>query len=64
MNLRYGLISVDDHVQETPNLWIERLAKNKWHDRVPHIEQTKDGAERWVLTAKSWSMAALLAPAR
>ncbi|MGH7871199.1 MAG: amidohydrolase family protein [Candidatus Binatia bacterium] len=48
MNLRYGLISVDDHVQETPNLWIERLAKKKWHDRAPRIEQTKDGAERWV----------------
>ena len=49
MDLRYGLISVDDHVQETPYLWTERLAKTKWRDRVPHIEQIKDGAERWVV---------------
>ena len=27
MNLKYGFISVDDHVQEVPNLWIDRLKK-------------------------------------
>src|ERR1044071_2295364 len=49
MNLQYGFISVDDHVQEVPNLWTERLSQTKWRDRVPHIERTPDGAERWIV---------------
>ena len=28
MNLKYGFISVDDHVQEVRNLWTDRLEKN------------------------------------
>ena len=35
MQLKYGFISVDDHVQEVPNLWIDRL-KKKFGDRMPH----------------------------
>ena len=27
MQLKYGFISVDDHVQEVPNLWIDRVEK-------------------------------------
>ena len=48
MQLKYGFISVDDHVQEVPNLWIDRL-KKKFGDRVPHLETTKDGSEQWFL---------------
>ena len=44
-----GLISVDDHVQETPELWTSRLSKAKWGDRVPHIERNGDGTECWVV---------------
>ena len=33
MHLKYGFISVDDHVQEVPNLWSDRL-KKKFADRV------------------------------
>jgi hypothetical protein len=33
MQLKYGLISVDDHIQETPDLWTQRLSKNRWGDR-------------------------------
>ncbi len=49
MQLKYGLISVDDHVQEPPDLWTSRLSKAKWGDRIPHVEQASDGSERWVL---------------
>ncbi len=49
MELRYGLFSVDDHVQEPPNLWSDRLSKSRWGDRFPHLEGTANGAERWVL---------------
>ncbi|MGH7846055.1 MAG: amidohydrolase family protein [Candidatus Binatia bacterium] len=48
MQLRYGLISVDDHIQEPPNLWTGRLSKSRWGDRIPHLERASDGTERWV----------------
>jgi len=48
MQLKYGLISVDDHVQEPPDLWTSRFAKTQWADRVPHVERT-NGQERWVV---------------
>ena len=48
MHLKYGFISVDDHVQETPNLWISRVQK-KFADRVPRLVAAKDGSEQWFL---------------
>lgn len=41
-------ISVDEHVQETPNLWTRRLSTSKWGERVPHVERDTAGSERWV----------------
>src|SRR5437867_32114 len=41
-------ISVDDHVQEPPDLWTYRLSKARWGDRIPHLERDGDGRERWV----------------
>ena len=52
MQLKYGFISVDDHVQEPPNLWTDRLSKSRWGERIPHLERTKDGADRWVVDGK------------
>jgi predicted TIM-barrel fold metal-dependent hydrolase len=49
MQLKYGLISVDDHVQEPPDLWTSRLPSSRWGNRIPHIERSADGAERWVM---------------
>ena len=49
MKLNHGLISVDDHVQEPPDLWINRLSKSRWGDRIPHLEHTADGTEGWVV---------------
>ena len=51
MDLKYGLISVDDHVLEHPRVWEERLSKTTWGDRIPHVEQS-DGLERWVVDGK------------
>jgi uncharacterized protein len=39
-----AFISVDDHVQEPPDLWTKRLSKQRWGDRIPHVE----GAQ-WVI---------------
>src|SRR5205823_1497125 len=48
MERRFGLISVDDHVQEPPDLWTERLSAAKWGDRRPHLEQSVEG-DRWMV---------------
>jgi uncharacterized protein len=47
MQLRYGLISVDDHVQEPPDLWTSRVSKSRWGERIPHLEHI-DGGQRWI----------------
>jgi len=52
-------ISVDDHVQESPGLWVERLSKAKWGDRIPHIEQQTDGTARWVVDGRDVPLAGL-----
>lgn len=49
MKLTYGFISVDDHAQEHPQVWTERLSKTRWGERVPHLEPQADGTERWVV---------------
>lgn len=49
MERTHGFISVDDHVQEHPEVWTQRLSKSKWGDRVPHIERQADGTEQWVV---------------
>jgi predicted TIM-barrel fold metal-dependent hydrolase len=46
-----GFISVDDHVQETPDLWTSRLSKSQFGDRIPHLE-TVDGRDRWVVDGR------------
>jgi uncharacterized protein len=52
MQLKYALISVDDHVQEPPDLWTQRLSSNRWGDRIPHLERAGDGREQWVVDGR------------
>src|SRR5262245_65071965 len=49
MQLKYGVISVDDHIQEPPDLWTRRLPKNRWGDRIPHMQRGDNGIEQWVV---------------
>ena len=51
MNLKYGFISVDDHVQEVASLWTDRVEK-KFRERVPHLQTSTDGSEQWILNGK------------
>ena len=44
-----SFISVDDHVQEHPEVWTRRLSRSKWGDRIPHIEKNSDGGDCWVV---------------
>jgi len=48
MQLPHGLISVDDHVQEPPDLWTARLSRTRWGDRIPRLERA-GGKERWIV---------------
>ena len=41
------LISVDDHILEPPNLWVDRVA-SKDRDRAPHMEVDDKGMDVWV----------------
>ena len=62
-----GIISTDDHVVEPPHLWTERLSKNRWDDRIPHIVRDASGADCWLIDGRkvpllgSGSAAALMA---
>ena len=49
MALRFGVISVDDHVVEPPDLWARCMSQGKWGDRIPHVAAQADGTERWVI---------------
>lgn len=46
MDLKYGLISADDHVQEHGEVWTRRMSREKWGDRIPHLESQSDGSQR------------------
>jgi len=66
---RYGFASVDDHVQEPPDLWTRRLSQAKWGDRIPHLAKQPDGSERWIVDGnpidlKGAGLAAALMPDR
>src|SRR5688572_9043076 len=49
MELKYGFISADDHVQEHPEVWTSRMSKQKWGDRIPHVQEQADGSHCWVI---------------
>jgi predicted TIM-barrel fold metal-dependent hydrolase len=52
MNLKYGLISADDHVCEHPEVWTARMSKQKWGDLVPRVETRPDGSRRWLVAGE------------
>jgi uncharacterized protein len=50
-------ISVDDHVQEHPEVWTKRLSRSKWGDRIPQLAKNSDGVERWVVDGREIPLA-------
>lgn len=57
MQLKYGLISADDHVQEHPEVWTQRMSRSRWGDRIPHVERQPDGTEYWVVDGQKLPLA-------
>ncbi|MFI5718898.1 amidohydrolase family protein [Nocardia sp. NPDC051750] len=45
------MISVDDHVLEPPNVWVDRVP-SKDRDRAPHMEADDSGMDYWVYDGK------------
>lgn len=45
------IISADDHVLETPDVWTARLPK-KWADRAPKLVSRPDGGQSWVIDGR------------
>jgi len=54
------LISVDDHILEPPNLWVDRVA-SKDRDRAPHMEPDDNGIDTWVYDGKKFPNSGLSA---
>ncbi len=52
MALPHGVISADDHACEHPELWTRRMSRQKWGERVPHVETRADGARVWMIDGK------------
>lgn len=49
MELKYGFISADDHVQEHREVWTARMSRQKWGDKIPHVDRQPDGSDFWVI---------------
>lgn len=61
MERKYGLISVDDHVQEHPEVWTRRLSRARWGDRIPHLETQPDGTQHWIVDGQKLPLAGVAA---
>jgi hypothetical protein len=57
MELKHGLISADDHVQEHPQVWTARMSRDKWRDRIPHVVRMADGSDSWFVDGQRISLA-------
>ena len=54
------LISVDDHILEPPNLWVDRVA-SKDRDRAPNMQTDDKGMDVWVYDGKKMPSSGLSA---
>ena len=52
MELKYGLISVDDHVQEHPEVWTQRLSQANGVIVSRTSLRQADGTEYWVVDGR------------
>jgi uncharacterized protein len=53
----YRIISAVDHVIEPPDVWLRRLSKTEFADRIPHIERRPGGADFWIIDGRAVAVA-------
>jgi predicted TIM-barrel fold metal-dependent hydrolase len=61
-DVRYTVISVDDHLVEPPDMFLGRLPA-RYADRAPHIVDTSDGREIWTFEDEEYSQVGMNAMA-
>ena len=59
MGLKYGLISVDDHVLEDPQVWTQRMSRSRWGDRIPRLDRQPHGTDSWVIDGQAVPLSAV-----
>ena len=52
-DVKYTFISVDDHLMEPPDTFTGRIP-SKFGDRGPHVVETEEGHEVWVIEGKPY----------
>ena len=52
-----NIISAVDHVIESPDVWLRRLSKTEFADRIPHIERGPGGADFWIIDDRQLALA-------
>lgn len=62
--VEYRFISADDHVQEHPTVWTDRLSRQRWGDRIPHLAEGGDGGQVWLVDGEPVPLGFPDAPAR
>jgi predicted TIM-barrel fold metal-dependent hydrolase len=55
------IISVDDHVVEPPNVWVDRFP-SRLLDRAPHIEDRADHTQAWVWEGRDYPLSLMGSP--
>jgi predicted TIM-barrel fold metal-dependent hydrolase len=55
------IISVDDHVIEPPNVWVDRLPA-KFQEAGPHIEKNANGTDDWVWEGRRYPVQLMGSP--
>lgn len=46
------IISAVDHVIEPPDVWLRRVSKTEFSDRIPHIERRAGGGDFWIIDGR------------
>ncbi len=60
MSKNHYLISAVDRVVETPDVWTRRLSKSRFGARIPHLERSSDGGDRWVVDGRALALNTLV----
>lgn len=61
MTQSLGFISADDHILEPPEVWTQRLSRQQWGDRIPHLAEQSDGAQHWLVDGQPLSLSGVAA---
>jgi uncharacterized protein len=49
-------ISTNEHVIESPEVWTSRLSKERWGDRIPHLQTQADGSQVWLIEGRRYAL--------